>query len=171
MGFQKYYVIFRLGHWKCLLPLTRWVGGVKKGQKYAYVILEWSLRLKKNCSNIPRIWKNLSFCGLPRIYALDWRKKKHDWNVQFLTSHLVKLPLWILLWNLNVETWDVEKPHSWHRNFFTGACITEWAVKACFHLKAFPQSLQSNGASAECFGMCFSHRFRVEKRISQKTQK
>ena len=43
MGFQKSYVIFRLGHGKCLRPLTRWVGGVKKGQKHAYVILEWSL--------------------------------------------------------------------------------------------------------------------------------
>ena len=45
VGFQKYYVIFRLGHCKCLRPLTRWVGGVKKGQKYAYVIFEWSLRI------------------------------------------------------------------------------------------------------------------------------
>ena len=30
-------------HGKCLRPITRWVGGVKKGQKYAYVIFEWSL--------------------------------------------------------------------------------------------------------------------------------
>ena len=43
VGFQKSYVIVRLGHGKCLRPITRWVGGVKKGQKYAYVILEWSL--------------------------------------------------------------------------------------------------------------------------------
>ena len=33
VGFQKYYVIFRLGHYKCLHLLTRWVGGVKKGPK------------------------------------------------------------------------------------------------------------------------------------------
>ena len=44
MGFQKSYVIFRVGHGKCLRPITRWVGGVKKGQKHAYIIIEWSLR-------------------------------------------------------------------------------------------------------------------------------
>ena len=43
VGFQKSYVIIRVGHGKCLRLLTRWVGGVKKGQKYAYVIFEWSL--------------------------------------------------------------------------------------------------------------------------------
>ena len=43
MGFQKSYVIIRVGHDKCLRLLTRWVGGVKKGQKHAYVIFEWSL--------------------------------------------------------------------------------------------------------------------------------
>ena len=32
-----------MGHGKCLRPITRWVGGVKKGQKHAYVIFEWSL--------------------------------------------------------------------------------------------------------------------------------
>ena len=44
MGFRKSYVIFRVGHGKCLRPITRWVGGVKKGPKPAYVIFEWSLR-------------------------------------------------------------------------------------------------------------------------------
>ena len=43
VGFRKSYVIFRVGHSKCLRLLTRWVGGVKKGQKHAYVIFEWSL--------------------------------------------------------------------------------------------------------------------------------
>ena len=43
VGFQKYYVILRVGHGKCLRLITTWVGGVKKGQKHAYVILEWSL--------------------------------------------------------------------------------------------------------------------------------
>ena len=33
----------RLGHGKCLRLLTRWLGGVKKGLKHAYVIFEWSL--------------------------------------------------------------------------------------------------------------------------------
>ena len=47
VGFQKSYVIFRVGHDKWLRLLTRWVGGVKKGRKYAYVILEWSLRWLK----------------------------------------------------------------------------------------------------------------------------
>ena len=44
VGFQKSYVIFRVGHGKCLRMLTRWVGGEKKGQKHAYVIFEWSQR-------------------------------------------------------------------------------------------------------------------------------
>ena len=44
VGFRKSYVIFRLGQGKCLRQITRWVGGVKKGQKHAYVIFEWSLR-------------------------------------------------------------------------------------------------------------------------------
>ena len=39
---QKSYVIVRVGHDKCLCSITRWVGGVKKGQKHAYVIFEWS---------------------------------------------------------------------------------------------------------------------------------
>ena len=43
VGFQKHYVIIRVGHGKCLRLLTRWVGGVKKGQKHAYVVFEWSL--------------------------------------------------------------------------------------------------------------------------------
>ena len=48
MGFQKSYVIFRVGHGKCLRPITRWVGGLKKGQKHAYVIFEWSLTGQKH---------------------------------------------------------------------------------------------------------------------------
>ena len=43
VGFQKSYVILRVGHGKCLRPITRWVGGAKKGQNHAYVIFEWSL--------------------------------------------------------------------------------------------------------------------------------
>ena len=43
VGFRKSYVIFRVGHGKCLCLITRWVGGVKKGPKHAYVIFEWSL--------------------------------------------------------------------------------------------------------------------------------
>ena len=45
VGFWKSYVIVRVGHGKCLRPLTRWVGGLKKGQKHADVIFEWSLNL------------------------------------------------------------------------------------------------------------------------------
>ena len=43
VGFKKSYVINRVGETKILCLLTRWVGGSKKGQKYAYVIYEWSL--------------------------------------------------------------------------------------------------------------------------------
>ena len=50
VGFQKSYVIFRVGHVKCLRLLTRWVGGVKKGPKHAYVIFEWSHSQLVYCS-------------------------------------------------------------------------------------------------------------------------
>ena len=33
----------RVDHDKSLRPITSWMDEVKKGQKYAYVILEWSL--------------------------------------------------------------------------------------------------------------------------------
>ena len=33
VGFPKSYVIFRVGHGKCLHLLTKWVGGVKKRPK------------------------------------------------------------------------------------------------------------------------------------------
>ena len=46
VGFKKSYVINRVGQAKILCLLTRWVGGSKKGQKYAYVIYEWSLVLE-----------------------------------------------------------------------------------------------------------------------------
>ena len=42
---RKKYVILKVGHRKWLRPLTRWVGGLKKGQKRAYVIFEWSLSI------------------------------------------------------------------------------------------------------------------------------
>ena len=65
VGFQKYYVIFRVGHGKCLRLLTRWVGGVKKGQKYAYVIFEWSLSINYRqivfISNDHKILQNHNF--------------------------------------------------------------------------------------------------------------
>ena len=48
VGFEKNYVIFKVGHWKSLCLLTRWVGGLKKGQKHAYVIFEWSLTGQKH---------------------------------------------------------------------------------------------------------------------------
>ena len=32
------------GSWQMFTLLTRWARGVKKGQKHAYVIFEWSLR-------------------------------------------------------------------------------------------------------------------------------
>ena len=55
--FQKSYVIFRVGHDKWLHLLTRWVVGVKKGQKYAYVV---STGCKSQFRKIFefKIWKN-----------------------------------------------------------------------------------------------------------------
>ena len=48
-GFWKIlYVIIRVGYGKCLRWLTRWVGGVKKGQKYAYVIFDYLLDHARN---------------------------------------------------------------------------------------------------------------------------
>ena len=46
VGFKKSYVIYGEGFKKSYVLLTRWVGGSKKGQKYAYVIFEWSLKSK-----------------------------------------------------------------------------------------------------------------------------
>ena len=60
LGFPKSYVIFRVGRGKCLCWLTRWVGAVKKGQKYAYVILEWSLMYTRNQD--PCSWFNNRRC-------------------------------------------------------------------------------------------------------------
>ena len=61
VGFQKSYVIFRVCHGKCLRLLTRWVGGVKKGQNNDYVIFEWS---QKRYGNDVRVifdqWPNLN---------------------------------------------------------------------------------------------------------------
>ena len=48
MGFKSY-VIDRVGQVKILCLLTRWVGGSKKGPKYAYVIYEWSLKVYAYC--------------------------------------------------------------------------------------------------------------------------
>ena len=56
VGFQKNYVIFKVGHWKLLRPLTRWVGGLEKGQKHAYIIFESSLH-----TNIQSLISKLSF--------------------------------------------------------------------------------------------------------------
>ena len=70
VGFQKPYVIFRVGHGKCLRPLTRWVGGVKKGQKYAYVIFEWPLtQCHFECVPISRN-KALYVCGKSSFFII-----------------------------------------------------------------------------------------------------
>ena len=64
VGFRKSYVIVRVGHGKSLLPLTRWVGGLKKGPKHACVIFEWSLILSKD------IDKYVFMCG-SNFYETD----------------------------------------------------------------------------------------------------
>ena len=56
VGFWKNYVIFKVGHRKWLRPLTRWVGGLKKGQKYAYVIFEWSLIILLSVEFVIRVF-------------------------------------------------------------------------------------------------------------------
>ena len=54
MSFQKFYIIFIVGHDKCLRSLTGWIGGMKKRQKYAYVVFEWSLMHKINQFSLRR---------------------------------------------------------------------------------------------------------------------
>ena len=83
VGFQKSYVIFRVGHGKCLCWLTRWVGGVKKGQKYAYVIFEWSLIQYNNMTEseikVPQK-RNDSCLNLEKKvsrFRFEFRKKKY----------------------------------------------------------------------------------------------
>ena len=49
VGFKKSYIINRVGQVKILCLLKSWVGGSKKGQKYAYVIYEWSLIYFHTC--------------------------------------------------------------------------------------------------------------------------
>ena len=53
VGFKRSYVIDRVGRAKILCLLTRWVGGSKKGQKYAYVIYESSHTI-----HISFLWSN-----------------------------------------------------------------------------------------------------------------
>ena len=76
VGFQKSYVIFRVGHDKWLRLLTRWVGGVKKGQKYAYVILEWSLMKKMRTSGYEIIWFLADSLNTEAKLVANFRKKK-----------------------------------------------------------------------------------------------
>ena len=98
VGFQKSYVIIRVGHGKCLRLLTRGVGGSKNGPKNAYVIFEWSLssnvasvdaipcilvsalqtyhRLTVDVTHFlastnPRLSRNSTFCNLQDIDTED----------------------------------------------------------------------------------------------------
>jgi len=48
---------------------------------------------------------------------------------------------------------------TWQRNFLSDEWMTRWAVRACFHLNPFVQVGQTNGASLECFGRCWSQRY------------
>ena len=69
VGFQNYYIILRVGHGKCLRPITRWVGEVKKGQNHAYVIFEWSLTGNKKDVNF-QIHHHLSKFEVPVVVNL-----------------------------------------------------------------------------------------------------
>ena len=78
MGFQKSFVIFRVGHGKCLHLITRWVGGVKKGPKHAYVIFEGSLRgiMKVSNCSFKIDFNPLCKPAMPRLFLksnLAWR--------------------------------------------------------------------------------------------------
>ena len=115
------------------------------------------------------------WCGLS-FECVSWCCNRLDfrvvWNLQpNTTSHFISWPLWFLWWNLNVEAWEVENPHSWHKCFFSTEWTTIWAVRACFHLKPLLQIGHTWGASVECFGRCWSHLFLVENRESHPWQK
>jgi len=115
------------------------------------------------------------WCGLSFEWV-SWCCIRFDfrvvWNLQpKTTSHFINWPLWFLWWNLNVDAWDVENPHSWHKYFFSVEWTTMCAVRACFHLKPLLQIGQTWGASVKCFGKCWSHLFLVENRDSQPWQK
>ena len=108
--------------------------------------------------------------------CVNWCCNKLDfllvWNLQpKTTSHCIKGPLWFLWWNLKVDAWEVEKPHSWHKYFFSAEWTIMWAVRACFHLNPLLHIGQTWGASVKCLGKCWSHLFRVENRDSQAWQK
>ena len=76
VGFQNYYILLRVGHGKCLRPITRWMGEVKKGQNHAYVIFEWSLYrnpklfFSKNSLNVTNV-KPLSKKKLIFFWGFD----------------------------------------------------------------------------------------------------
>ena len=75
MGFQKSYVIVGVGHGKCLRPITRRVGGVKKGQNNAYVILEWSLMKKMRTRGYEIIWFLADSLNTEAKLEANFRKK------------------------------------------------------------------------------------------------
>ena len=82
MGFQKSYVIFQVGHGKCLRLITRWVGGVKKGPKHAYVIFEWSL---SNCILASPL------LAVSVLYVEKNQNKILRNNLRFLTSRFCQI--------------------------------------------------------------------------------
>ena len=57
-GFQNILCNLQVGFGKILCMLTRWVGGSKKGPKYAYVIYEWSLTHAVSASKAIKKCKN-----------------------------------------------------------------------------------------------------------------
>ena len=81
VGFQKSYVILKVGHGKCLRPITRWVGGVKKGQNHAYVIFEWSLRAVHKSEK--RFLCNLCDFATYYSHSLKKHQKSHETNPSF----------------------------------------------------------------------------------------
>ena len=77
VGFKKI-LRNRGGSCKILRLLTRWVGGSKKGQNYAYVIYEWSL-IGDTFSYTCRNWKFGSGTGRGRRRTTDAvRTDRHE---------------------------------------------------------------------------------------------
>ena len=77
VSFQKSYVILRVGHGKCLRPITSWVGGVKKGQNHAYVIFEWSLSNQKFLNGVV---SNEGLLMQDWVFRLGQESRREGWT-------------------------------------------------------------------------------------------
>ena len=88
VGFRKSYVIVRVGHGKSLRPLTRWVGGLKKGPKHACVIFEWKLQFEMKRTKL--YWKMLLVKSSENnfIFYLHFSWLCVSWKLQSLFENI-----------------------------------------------------------------------------------